>query len=186
MNTVFTIIYLIWFLSEIILTRLLRSKNIDRKKADQGSLAIIWTTIIISISAIVVISKFYHIQISTFNSLPYIGLFIIVVGEILRLAIILSLGQFFTVDVTIKPDHKLKMDGFYKYVRHPSYSAILLSFIGLGISQNCWIILIFVLIAVGAAFLYRIKIEEKILIQQFGSEYLSYMNKTKKLIPFIF
>jgi isoprenylcysteine carboxyl methyltransferase (ICMT) family protein YpbQ len=40
--------------------------------------------------------------------------------EILRLAIIATLGQFFTVEVTIKQNHKLKKDGFYKYLRHPS------------------------------------------------------------------
>jgi len=34
--------------------------------------------------------------------------------------------------------------------------------------------------------LYRIKIEEKMLIEKFGDEYRQYMEKTKKLIPFIY
>jgi len=33
--------------------------------------------------------------------------------------------------------------------------------------------------------IYRIKIEEKMLIEKFGDEYREYMKKTKRLIPFV-
>jgi len=35
-------------------------------------------------------------------------------------------------------------------------------------------------------FLYRIKIEESMLIKKFGDEYREYTEKTKKIIPFIY
>jgi len=35
-------------------------------------------------------------------------------------------------------------------------------------------------------FLYRIKIEEKMLIKRFGEEYKEYIKKTKKLLPLIY
>jgi len=35
-------------------------------------------------------------------------------------------------------------------------------------------------------FLFRIKIEENMLIEKFGDEYREYMKDTKKIIPFIF
>jgi protein-S-isoprenylcysteine O-methyltransferase Ste14 len=34
--------------------------------------------------------------------------------------------------------------------------------------------------------LYRIGIEEKMLIEKFGDEYVEYMKKTKKLIPNVY
>jgi protein-S-isoprenylcysteine O-methyltransferase Ste14 len=97
-----------------------------------------------------------------------------------------SLGKFFTVNVTILEDHKLKQDGFYKYVRHPSYSASLLSLFGYGVSLNNWISLVIVTTAALTAFLIRIRIEEKTLTEHFGSEYVEYKKKTKRLIPFVY
>ena len=114
------------------------------------------------------------------------GLALIIVGMILRLTIVASLGKFFTVNVTILEDHKLKQDGFYKYVRHPSYSASLLSFIGYGVSLNNWISLVIVTAAALTAFMIRIRIEEKTLTDHFGSKYVEYKKKTKRLIPFVY
>jgi len=34
--------------------------------------------------------------------------------------------------------------------------------------------------------IYRIRVEEQMLIDQFGDEYRTYMRKTKRLIPFIY
>lgn len=100
--------------------------------------------------------------------------------------VINNLGKYFTVDVTIKKDHQLKTDGFYKYVRHPSYAFSLLTFLGLAIVLNNYISAVIVFVPVFLMFLYRIKIEEKVLTEQFGSDYSDYMKKTKRLIPFIY
>ena len=124
--------------------------------------------------------------ISTETAIRYEGLALIIAGMILRLTIVSSLGKFFTVNVTILEDHKLKQDGFYKYVRHPSYSASLLSLIGYGVSLNNWISLVIVAGAALTAFLIRIRIEEKMLADHFGSQYVEYKKKTKRLIPFVY
>jgi protein-S-isoprenylcysteine O-methyltransferase Ste14 len=102
------------------------------------------------------------------------------------LAIIKTLGQMFTADVTIKRNHKLKKGGFYKYLRHPSYSASLLSFVGFGISLKNLISLMLVIILILTAFIIRIRVEEKELIEHFGSENLDYKKGTKGIIPFIY
>jgi len=181
----FIIIYTIWFLSEVSLSLLLRSKNKDLKNSDKGTLNIIWILIFIAIFLAIYASNF---NFPIFNNvvINYIGLLVICIGVILRIAIILSLGKFFTVNVTIKENHKLKTDGFYKYVRHPSYAASLFSFIGFGISLNNWISLLMVFAIILTAFLIRIKTEEKVLINYLGDEYSNYLKRTKKLIPFIY
>lgn len=186
MNLAFTIIYIIWFLSETLLNRLLRSKSTDKQNADKNSLLIIWVTVIIAIFLAVYISIKFYFPIYPDTMIRYIGLGIILLGIIMRIAAVISLGKFFTVDVTIREDHKLKQDGVYKYLRHPSYFASLISFIGFGLSINSWPGLILIVIAVMTVFIYRITIEEKILIGQFGSEYLDYKKSTKGIIPFIY
>jgi len=118
--------------------------------------------------------------------ITYLGLALIVIGVIIRLIIIKSLGSFFTANVTIKQNHKLKTDGFYRFLRHPSYTALLLSFIGFGISLNNWISLMIIVITILIVFINRIRIEEKVLIEYFGQEYLDYKKTTKALIPFIY
>ncbi len=186
MSLLFIIIYSAWLLSEIILNRLLRSGAADKKNADRGSLSLIWITIFISIPLAVFISMRYYFPISFNPTISYAGLALILTGILLRIAIVKSLGKYFTVDVTIRSDHRLKKDGFYNYLRHPSYFASLLSFIGFGLSLNNWVSLLLITIAILVVFIVRIKIEEKALIEQFGSEYIEYKKQTRRLIPFIY
>ena len=177
--------YFLWILSEISLSLFRRSEKSDNKNADKGSLGLIWVIIIIANSLAYNFSKWIYLPISI-DPIRYAGLALIIVGMILRLTIVSSLGKFFTVNVTILEDHKLKQDGFYKYVRHPSYSASILSFIGYGVSLNNWISLLMVTAAALTAFLIRIRIEEKTLTAHFGSEYVEYKKRTKRLIPFVY
>lgn len=186
MPLLFLIIYSIWLFSEILLNKLFRAKEKDQQKADKGSLILIWTIIIISNFLAASISNIYSFPISSNPLIRYLGLSLIIFGTIFRLYIVSSLGKFFTVDVTIKEDHKLKTDGFYKYLRHPSYFASLISFAGFGISLNNLLSLGIVMCLTLLAFLVRINIEEKVLIKHFGAEYLAYKQRTKAIIPFIY
>ena len=111
---------------------------------------------------------------------------LILTGMVMRLVAVKQLGKFFTVDVTIRKGHQLMKNGVYKYIRHPSYTGSLLSFIGYGISLNNYVALATVLIPVVGSFIYRINIEEKALTEQFGQHYSDYKTTTKRLIPFIY
>jgi len=186
MNLFALAVYAIWLLSEVMLSRLMRSKEQDQQNKDKNSLALIWLTIFIAIALGVYVSIRHRFMISAHSSILYVGLFIILAGVILRLIVIRSLGRFFTTDVTIRTHHFLKKDGFYKYLRHPSYFASLISFVGLGISLNNWLSLIIVVMAVFCAFNYRIKVEEQALLEYFGQDYMHYKKMTKRIIPFIY
>jgi protein-S-isoprenylcysteine O-methyltransferase Ste14 len=184
--TIFIIIWSIWCLSEILLNRILLSGSDDKKDQDKGSLRLIWMMIALAIFLGVIISRNIRIPISEGLFIPYFGLFLIISGMVVRFIAIRSLGRLFTVDVTIRADHMLKKDGVYRMIRHPSYSGSILSFIGFGLSLNNWLSLLFVTILVTIAFLHRIKIEERLLIGQFGADYLDYKRKTYALIPWIY
>jgi len=180
------IVWIIWFSSEILLNRLLRSDTKDKKKQDKGSLRFIWIMIGIANTLGVILANFVNSPISISLQLPYFGLIIIIIGMIIRFYAIWTLGRFFTVDVTIRENHIIKKDGLYSIIRHPSYLGSLISFIGFGISLNNWLSLIIIIVLITISFIKRIKIEEQALIDQFGFEYMDYKNKTFRLIPWIY
>ncbi|MBL3549996.1 protein-S-isoprenylcysteine O-methyltransferase Ste14 [Chryseobacterium rhizosphaerae] len=186
LQIVFTVSMVIWFLSEFLYKNILKSNKEDKKNKDKSTLNILWLAIPFSIASSIMISHSIHLSIAKGNWILYAGELLILTGILFRFIIIRSLGKYFTVDVTIRQDHQIKKEGFYQYLRHPSYAFSLLTSLGLGLYLNNWISLIFAFIPPFLAFAYRIKIEEQALVEQFGEEYIEYRKKTKKLIPFIY
>lgn len=187
---IFYILMFLWLASEVFYKQRLASNETDKKGKDKSSLNILWVIIILSISLSIFVSyiRFGTLSLMMTESIwiIYLGLLMIFAGIVSRVFIIKSLGKYFTVDVTIRKDHKIKKDGIYSILRHPSYAASLLTFLGLGIHLNNWLSLAIAFIPPFLAFLYRIKVEEKALIEQFGQDYIDYKKQTKKLIPFIY
>lgn len=175
-----------WFLSEFLYKNMLKSGKEDKKDKDRSTLNILWLAIPFSIAASIAISNMTTLPITKGNRILYAGEVFIIIGIVFRFIIIRSLGKYFTVDVTIREDHKIKKEGFYKYLRHPSYSFSLLTSLGLGLYLNNWLSLIFAVVPPLLAFAYRIRIEEQALVEAFGEEYIEYRKTTKKLIPFIY
>jgi protein-S-isoprenylcysteine O-methyltransferase Ste14 len=182
----FIIIWSVWFVSELVLNRLFRSPDYSKNTRDKGSISAIWITIGIANTLGIISTIFVDLRISQLRVVPYTGLFLISMGIIIRIIAIRSLGRFFTVDATILENHRLKKNGLYRIIRHPSYLGSLLSFIGFGLSLNNWISLIIISIPVTIAMLNRIRIEEKMLTEKFGLEYSDYVKKTYRLIPWIY
>jgi protein-S-isoprenylcysteine O-methyltransferase Ste14 len=115
----------------------------------------------------------------------YLGLILFFAGCILRLAAAFALGRRFSGLVAIQPGHQLKTDGLYRYIRHPSYTGLLITMIGwvlvfrsaIGLLLN---IPLFLLL------LSRMNDEEKFLETHFGIQYRTYRERTRRLIPFVY
>jgi protein-S-isoprenylcysteine O-methyltransferase Ste14 len=185
MNLYF-IIYILWGLSEVLLNRFVRSGSSDKKGADNHTELVLWIAVILSLTFSVFIAMRFSFPLFVNPQLSILGIIMIVLGIILRFIAIKQLGKFFTVDVTIRKDHELVQHGLYKYMRHPSYTGLLITFLGFGISLNNWISVIVVFFPVLITTLLRINLEEKVLTEQFGQEYKDYAGKTKRLIPFVY
>ncbi|MEJ1241083.1 isoprenylcysteine carboxylmethyltransferase family protein [Chryseolinea sp. T2] len=182
----FIVVYSCWFASEFLLGRLRRSDETDRRRDDRHSLLIIWVAIMCAMPIVSIIAGTFPMPIVNAPWIRYAGLALIIIGVIMRFWVIRSLGRFFTVDVAIREGHQLKTDGIYSLVRHPSYFASWLSFVGYGFHLNNWISLMVISITMLLAFLNRIRVEEDVLVKQFGDEYLSYRQSTKKIIPGVY
>ena len=93
------------------------------------------------------------------------------------------LGRNWSQTVSVKKDHELVTSGPYRYVRHPMYAGGLLACFGSAIvGGGPWI---FLLVILGAIFLWRVGAEDKLLKRQFPNEYADYKKRTKALIPFV-
>ncbi len=78
----------------------------------------------------------------------------------------------------------LVRQGAYKYIRHPLYSSLLL--FGWGVFFKNLSLLSASLALVASAFLAATaRVEEMENVQKFGDDYIAYMKKTKRFIPFV-
>ncbi|WP_300673584.1 isoprenylcysteine carboxylmethyltransferase family protein [Soonwooa sp.] len=185
-NICFYVLMLAWLLTEIYYAISLRSGKQDKKGKDGYSFLILWVVIPISIWLSITLSYYISCPIVSGIWLSWIGILFLTIGIVMRVIIIKNLGKYFTVDVSIVANHKIKSDGFYTYVRHPSYAFSMLTFLGLGLALNNWVSLAIAFIPPFIAFSYRIFVEEKALVEQFGKAYEDYRSHTKKMIPFIY
>ena len=77
------------------------------------------------------------------------------------------------------------MHGIYRVVRHPIYLGAILVTLGLPIGTSSWIALPPMLLLIPLVF-YRMHIEERLLLEEFGDGYRAYMARTKRLVPFLY
>jgi len=94
------------------------------------------------------------------------------------------LGTNWSVSVQKKDNHELISNGVYKLVRHPIYTGLLMMFLGNALIVGTWRGLIAVVILF-ISFWFKLKKEEKWLIEIFGNEYAGYMKRSKALIPWL-
>jgi len=86
----------------------------------------------------------------------------------------------------IKDDHRLVQNGLYRYLRHPAYAGALLAHLGLGLSFSNWISLGCSVLPFIFAASYRIRVEERALVEAFGEAYVNYSRRTRRLIPRVY
>jgi len=187
-NILQLIIYLtfVFAFSEFLLMLLKNSRiKTAKTRKDQGSMILIWVMITIGFTLGFFLAK--HYSWNFINSvIGGIGLMLVLTGIIIRWLAIIQLGKSFTVDVAITDAAKLKTDGLYKKIRHPSYLGLLLIIVGFSSTMNSLYSFLVLSVPVFIAVLYRIRVEEKVLTNEFGEMYSEYKFKTKKLIPGIY
>jgi protein-S-isoprenylcysteine O-methyltransferase Ste14 len=74
-------------------------------------------------------------------------------------------------------------NGPYRWVRHPSYSGLLLIVIGCGLASGDWLALVVSAVLPPAAVVRRIHVEEAELVGVLGDRYRAYQRHTRRLIP---
>lgn len=178
---------LIYLVSEILLTITRRGRSKTGEKQDRSTLSVLWIVIMVSVAAGVFVAGNWR-----GGALPYgrafevAGVVLFAAGLIFRWWAIITLGRFFTVDVTIEKDHELVERGPFRWVRHPSYTGVLLAFVGFALTLRNWGAILMVLVPIFAAFVRRMNVEEEALARALGERYEQYMKGARRLVPFIY
>ena len=97
----------------------------------------------------------------------------------------LVLGPRFSVWVAIQADHRLETTGLYRFLRHPSYTGAMFTLLGWALTFRSGIGLM-IAAAMVLPLVSRMEAEERLLIAEFGEDYVNYREKTWRLIPLVY
>jgi protein-S-isoprenylcysteine O-methyltransferase Ste14 len=120
------------------------------------------------------------------DTVRYLGLIITAIGGFVRVATVFELGHRFSMFVAVQPDHRLKTDGFYRFIRHPSYLGALLVMTGWALVFRS-VIGLLLTAAMCVPIMALIRAEEEFLVREFGEQYRPYQQHTRwRLFPLIY
>ncbi|MCE1253568.1 MAG: isoprenylcysteine carboxylmethyltransferase family protein [Anaerolineae bacterium] len=191
LNYLIIILFAIWCFSEIAINLIgfkNRSKDLSGS-SDKFSHFVVWFSTIPTILLAYLIQKqlifdtgFGSLS-SLFPLLAYLGCLFIAFGVTIRLIAVFTLKKQFTVKVSIVEKQEIIETGIYKIIRHPAYLGHLASLLGIGLILGNWVSLMALTVLPLAGILYRIQVEERVLLRYFGETYQEYASRTKKLLP---
>jgi protein-S-isoprenylcysteine O-methyltransferase Ste14 len=94
----------------------------------------------------------------------------------------LTLGRNWSASVTQKTDHELIVGGPFRYVRHPIYTGMITGMLGSALVIGEWRAVL-ALVITFAALWRKYRLEERFMLELFGTRYLEYRRHVPALIP---
>jgi protein-S-isoprenylcysteine O-methyltransferase Ste14 len=122
---------------------------------------------------------------ATADALRYLGLALQVAGAAMRIAGLSTLGCQFSGFVTLQENHQLVQTGLYSKIRHPMYLGLLAAMPGLTLVFRSKLVLPMLVLTAGFVWL-RMRQEEGLLREKFGTAFDEYARRTWHLIPHVY
>jgi protein-S-isoprenylcysteine O-methyltransferase len=119
------------------------------------------------------------------DTVTTLALAAMIVGLALRVWAVLTLGRFFTWFITVYDDHQVISSGPFRLVRHPAYCGALILFVATLLFLHAWIGAGLSLVFQLAAYVRRIRYEERMMVQKLGNDYIAYALRVKALMPLV-
>lgn len=115
---------------------------------------------------------------------PYVlGIVLMLIGLLLFYRSHADLGTNWSVTLQVRENHGLIASGVYSTVRHPMYTSMFLLGIAQALFLPNWIAGPAYLVSFGTLYVLRVRTEEKMMLDQFGTEYEQYMQRSGRLTP---
>jgi protein-S-isoprenylcysteine O-methyltransferase Ste14 len=111
------------------------------------------------------------------------GLIAIWTGLAVRVWAVVSLGGSFSTFVHADAGQAVVTGGPYRWVRHPSYTGLLLIALGFALGARNWLALLVCAVVPVLGLLPRIAVEESELTRVLGEPYRRYQKTTRRLVP---
>ena len=157
--------------------------RLDRGPFDRGSTALI---AVLSLATFVVLLGALFLHESQSLVLRWFGIVLMISGIGLRMWATRTLGRFYTRTLLVSRGHQIVQDGPYQIIRNPGYLGDIVMWIGAALAIGSLIAVPIVIVLLGIAYSYRIRVEEDMLFVMLGAAYQSYRAKTWRLIPLIY
>ena len=113
------------------------------------------------------------------------GTCVLAAGGAARRVCFRTLGEHFKGAVIVRPDQPIIERGPYRWVRHPSYTAAMMIFLGVAIALGSWLSVAILLVVPALIYLRRARVEERAFLETIGEPYRAYMARTTRFIPFV-
>jgi protein-S-isoprenylcysteine O-methyltransferase Ste14 len=97
-----------------------------------------------------------------------------------------ELGKNWSISLEIRDKHQLVSGGPYALIRHPMYTSFLLMALGQAFLLSNWFAGLAGPVGFAVLFFLRVGKEERMMLDNFGSGYRDYMEKTKRIIPYLY
>jgi protein-S-isoprenylcysteine O-methyltransferase Ste14 len=97
-----------------------------------------------------------------------------------------TLGRNWSDSLEVRTQHNLVTAGPYRLVRHPMYSAFFLWALAQVLLLPNWLAGPAGLVGFGTLFAFRVGREERLMLETFSAEYRAYMQRTARIVPWIY
>jgi protein-S-isoprenylcysteine O-methyltransferase Ste14 len=118
-------------------------------------------------------------------SLAALGLTVVIAGLVVMLRARAALGASWSFAPKASHGTGLATSGLYGKVRHPIYLGMALLFFGTAVAFANWLAILFALLLIVPTLVWRALIEERLLLQVFGDQYVAYRRQTKMFVPYL-
>ena len=182
-NVVFSGLVAVFALGEHVV-RLRSHFNRRGRRSERWSFLVVVVTVVGGLAAGLLLAQ-RHVATIPFDRWPLfvVGLALMAVGIFIRHRAVLTLGRFFTVDVRVEPTQTVVDSGPYRWVRHPSYTGMIVFFAGLGLALSDWASLATLIVVPTAGLIVRIRSEERALLAGLGEPYRRFAATRRRLVP---
>jgi protein-S-isoprenylcysteine O-methyltransferase Ste14 len=183
-KTVFTALILIWVATELLVRARTRG-NQTGTTTEWGSLVAIGLTFAIGFGAAFTLANHAEGAAIDFARWPIfiLGALLVAAGIAFRQWAVYVLGRFFTVQVRVSEGQTVVESGPYQVLAHPSYTGMVMVFVGIGLMLGNWLSLACLAILPTAGLVIRIKVEERALLAGIGERYRRFLETRSRLVP---
>jgi protein-S-isoprenylcysteine O-methyltransferase Ste14 len=182
--TAFGVILGIWALLEL-RVRLRSGLNRRGSRVERGSFFVVLACISVGLGGGLIVARDVPgAAIGDVRPVLYVaGLVVMAVGIAIRQWAVAVLGDLFTVEVRVHPGQAVIERGPYRWVRHPSYTGLILTFVGIGLALRNWGALPILAVVPTVGLVVRIRFEERALLDGLGERYRRFIATRPRLFP---